>query len=77
MPKLISKCPNCGTKNEVKPHIYTKLDRGTAVVCRNCSLRFCAALSDKDVDALFESGSISPIIKGEDDYVLEGVYYPK
>ena len=77
MPKLISKCPKCGTKNEVKTHASTRLDKGAPVVCTNCSLRFCAALSEKDVDELFEEASVSPVIKGEEDYVLEGIYYPK
>lgn len=76
MAKIISKCPRCETMNTVKNTIYMRLDMGTSVVCTHCDLRFHAILSDKDVEALFEENLVSPVVKGEEDYVLESTFYP-
>ncbi len=76
MAKIISKCPRCKTMNEVKSDSCMRLDMGTSVVCKHCYLRFCATLSKKDVKELFEDGSVSPVFKGEEDYILESTFYP-
>ena len=77
MAKMISNCPQCGMTNEVESSPYMRLDMGRPVVCKRCALRFRAALSKEDVDVLFESGSVSPVVKGEKDYILKSMYYPK
>ncbi len=76
MAKIISYCPRCKAKNEVISSPYMRLDKGTGVTCVNCSLRFCATLRDEDVNALFEEGSTSPVVKGDENYILESMYYP-
>lgn len=76
MAKIISVCPRCGTKNEVKNYGYMRLDKGTGVTCEKCALHFCATLSDKDVEELFKTDDILPHVEGEDDYVLKGERYP-
>lgn len=53
-----------------------RLDMGTGVTCSQCNLRFHAILAEKDVEQLFEEGSVSPIVKGDEDYLLESEYYP-
>lgn len=75
MANLISNCPKCGTTNVVNSSPYMRLDRGTGVTCKNCSLRFCATLSKKDILALFKDSSVSPVIKGTEDYMLDSTYY--
>ncbi|MCI9286757.1 MAG: hypothetical protein HFJ57_02040 [Clostridia bacterium] len=76
MAKIISKCPRCKTTNKVKNTIFMRLDMGTGVTCSQCNLRFHAILAEKDVEQLFEEGSVSPIVKGDEDYLLESEYYP-
>lgn len=76
MARLISKCPKCGKRNEVKNTVYMRLDRGTGVTCNRCFLRFHAALSDEDEKELYEDGSVIPVVKGEEDYILESDFYP-
>jgi len=79
MGKLISKCPACKTVNEVNTLNHCmRLNLGTPVKCTKCSLRFCATLSRKDIEVLFdEDHPIFPRVKGEEDYSLEAVRYPK
>lgn len=79
MGKLISKCPKCNTVNEVDTsNCYMKGDEGTPVTCTKCSLRFCATLSKKDIKVLFvdEKRPLCPVVKGEEDYLLESTIYP-
>ena len=78
MAKLIADCPQCRTTNEVIPGTYMRGDRMQRVKCKNakCSLLFLAVLSDEDIEKLFERGSISPVIKGEEDYKLKSERYP-
>ena len=76
MASLISICPKCGTNNEVVNTLYLRLDEETSVVCEKCALRFCATLSSEDVEALFEDSSTTPIVSGEEDYILKAEYYP-
>lgn len=76
MAGLFSNCPKCRKKNKVVITTYMRLDMGTGVVCERCHLRFHAILYDEDVKALFDSSSISPVVKGETDYVLNSEYYP-
>lgn len=76
MAKIISVCPRCGKKNEVKNYVYMPLDKGAGVTCEKCALHFCATLSDKDVEELFKTDDGFPHVEGEDDYVLKGERYP-
>lgn len=74
MAKIIFKCPWCYTINEVKNNKINRLSMRTDVVCKNCYLQFRVILTHQDVEALFEAGSDSPIVKGDKD-VLKSKYY--
>lgn len=76
MAKITSKCPRCGTTNEVENTIFMRLDGGKGVTCSHCNLRFHAILAEKDVEELFEEWSVHPVVKGDKDYTLESEYYP-
>ena len=76
MANLISKCPKCETMNKVNGSPFMRADEGTPVTCKNCSLRFRAILSKKDVETLFEKGEVNYTVKGEKDYVLKSEFYP-
>ena len=78
MGKLISKCPRCNTMNEVNTSdFYMRGKAGTRVRCIKCSRSFCAELSKKDIETLFtdEDNPLVPIVKGDEDYVLESCLY--
>lgn len=77
MARLISNCPRCKKRNKVKHITYLRGDKGTSVTCNRCSLKFCAILSDEDIKELYGDDSIIPIIKGEEDYILKSIFYPK
>ncbi len=71
MGKLITICPKCKVKNEIKNMEFMRLDGETTVICTNCSLRFRAVLSNKDIETLFKDGSVSPVVTTEENYLLK------
>ena len=74
MGNLMTICPKCKRKAEVINIEYMHLDKGTTVVCPNCSLRFRAVLNDKDIEELFKSGSDYPVVTTEKDYLLKSEF---
>lgn len=74
MGNLMSICPKCKRKAEVINTEYMRLDKGTTVVCPNCSLRFRAVLNGKDIEELFKSGSAYPVVTTEEDYLLNSEF---
>ena len=75
MENLMTLCPKCKTKTKVINTEYMRLDKSASVVCPNCSLRFCAVLSDKDIKELFGSESSYPVVTTEKDYVLKSEFF--
>lgn len=71
MGNLMTLCPKCKTKIKITNTEYMRLDASTTVECTNCSLRFRAILSGKDVDELFKNDSAYPVVATEEDYILK------
>lgn len=71
MGNLMTLCPKCKAKIKITNTEYMRLDASTTVECTNCSLRFRAILSGKDVDELFKNDSAYPVVATEEDYILK------
>ncbi len=67
--RLVARCPKCGTKCELRKSHCMRGNGGIATICTKgeCTIRFEAVLTKKDVEELYgEDHYVIPIVKGEE-----------